>query len=176
LGKLIGFFKSLFEHKEKVVLGVLLIAFIWVSVAQWDEIMGGGSGEEIGNSPAPKPSDPPRVPQKYGVPKFGNEVPPEDIFELVNAGIFTRPEDVEPGDADKPKVPVWAKINIRSIFDATQSGSFIAIIDVDNIRKFVKEGETFGDYTIKRIDGVKSCITLSRRGSAGSEDTKEFCK
>ena len=93
MGKLLGFFKLLLEHKEKVVLGALLSAFIWVGVAQWDEIKGGASGNNNDGKKGPKPKVPPREPQEFGVPKLGNEVPLDDLHELVNVSIFAPPKD-----------------------------------------------------------------------------------
>ena len=40
---------------------------------------------------------------------------------------------------------------------------------------FVKEGEQFGDYQVTRIDGVKKCLTIVRRGSQTEDNKKEFC-
>jgi hypothetical protein len=86
--------------------------------------------------------------------------------------VFEEPAAKRRGEEeDKPKE--WAEIKVKSIFDATRSGSFIAIIEVNNRRRFVKEGEQFDEYTVQRIDGVRNCLTIVRRGEEGE---REFCR
>ena len=179
MSQILGFLKLLYEHKEKVILGVLVVAFIGVGAVRWKEIKGGGSdgkgGNSAGGSDDPKPKTPPRKPEKFPIPQLGNQASLETYFEITDAGIFVRPaaEDKSSGEQEEKK---WAKIRIKSIFDATRSGSFIAIIEVDGKRMFVKEGEQFGEYTVDRIDGVRNCLTIGRRASKSEEDKREFCE
>ena len=52
----------------------------------------------------------------------------------------------------------------------------IAIIEVDGKREVVKEGGQLGDYSVTRIDGVRNCLTIVKRGSESGEDKREFCE
>lgn len=181
MSSILRFLKLLYEHKEKIILGALVIAFIGVGVDQWRKKKDGNSGGKGGKGPktveAPKPKQPPRKPKSYGIPQLGNRHPLDKYVEVANAGIFVPPkkETATDKETDK-KEPTWAEIKVKSVFDATRSGSFIAIIEVDKKRMFVKEGEVFGEYLLRRIDGVRNCLTIVKRGSQSEEGEKEFCK
>jgi hypothetical protein len=181
LGAILGFLKRLYEHKEKIILGLVVIASIGFGYVQWKEWKGGDEGDgpekngETGGIPVPDDTPLP-PPPSYAVPNLGNRVSLENQWTLADNGIFEKPEPKEGPDAtDQPAA--WPTIVIRSIFDATKSGTFIAIIEINGKREFKKEGEFFLDsYEVRRIDGVRNCLTIVKRGSITGEEEKEFCK
>jgi len=180
LSAILAFLKLIYTHKEKIILGVMIVAFAGVAYTQWKAKnageAGGKGGTDSGGIVQPddnKASPPARKPQSFDVPPVANTYP-LDIYARVTTkkDIFEEParERRERGE-EKPKE--WAQINVKSIFDATRSGSYIAIIEVDKRRRFVKEGEQFEEYTVQRIDGVRNCLTIVKRGE---EEEKEFCR
>jgi hypothetical protein len=99
---------------------------------------------------------------RFEVAAIGEE---EDCITLVKYG---------PGNETEERefcLP-WPKITVKGISDATRSGDFIAILEVDNKEYFVKVGERIGEYEVQSIDGPINCVTLvNDRG-----EIKEFCK
>ena len=180
MSAVLAFLKFIYRHKEKIILGVMIVAFAGVASIQWKAKKGGEAdgkgGANTGGIVQPddnKTSPPPRKPESFVVPPVSNTYPLETYAKLAaKKDIFEEParERRDRGE-DKPKE--WAQINVKSIFDATRSGSYIAIIEVDKRRRFVKEGEQFDEYTVQRIDGVRNCLTIVRRGEEGE---KEFCR
>ena len=177
MGAILGFLKLLYEHKEKIILGALIIAFTGVGYTYWKDKQGGDTPVK---PPRPVKIDPPvddelKVP-KYKIPNLGNHTPIDQQWALTDKGIFTIPEPTE-GETDTPQADVWPTIVIKSIFDATRSGTFIAIIEVNGKREFMKEGEDFQEYyEVRRIDGVRNCLTIVKSKSKSGEDEREFCK
>jgi hypothetical protein len=175
LGAIFGFLKFLYEHKEKIILGALIIAFTGVGYTYWKDKQGGDTPVK----PPPvkiDPTDDEIKVQKYRIPNLGNRIPIDQQLALTDEGIFTIPEPTK-GDTDTPQADVWPTIVIKSIFDATRSGTFIAIIEVDGKREFMKEGEDFQEYyEVRRIDGVRNCLTIVKSKSKSGEDEREFCK
>ena len=175
MSAILVYLKLLYEHKEKIILGALVIAFIGVSA---DLLRGENGGP---NDPGKKPPPPksgggtttPRKPKEYRAPHLGNLQHREILIENTGPEIFAPAKGLSKTVAGKEAA--WAEIVIKSVFDATRSGSFIAIIEVDGKRDFVKEGQQFGNYQVTRIDGVKKCLTIVRRGSQSEENKKEFC-
>lgn len=176
MSAVLTFLKFLYAHKEKIILGAMIIAFAGVAYTQWKSKEDGGAGgrnpdgstQTGGNNGSP----PPRKAQSFKIPVVANRYPLHTYIDVTDEGIFKKPEREEPGkEPEKPKE--WAQINVKSIFDATRSGSYIAIIEVNKRRRFVKEGEQFDEYRVERIDGVKNCLTIERRGE---EEKREFCK
>jgi hypothetical protein len=180
LSQILGFLKLLYEHKEKIILGALVVVFVGVGAFQWKEIKGEGSdgkgGSNAGGPVDPKPKTKPRPPTKYPIPQFGNQSSLNTYLEITDPGIFVPPKQEGESKSGEPTEKKWAQIKVKSIFDATKSGSFIAIIEVDRKRMFVKEGEQFGEYSVDRIDGVRNCMTIGRRGSKSGEGKREFCE
>ena len=179
LSSILGFLKLLYEHKEKVILGALFVAFIVFGVAQWreksqDDLDDGGKKKPGKKVTRKTGNEGVRDPKTYKTPNLGNPQTLERYFELVNGRIFVQRKK-EAGSGEDIEAQ-WAEIGVKSIFDATRSGNFIAIIEVDKRRMFVKEGEQFREYTIKRIDGVRNCLTVIRRGSKTGDEEREFCK
>jgi len=180
LSSILALFKLIYKNKEKVVLGAVIVAFVGVGVYQWRAKGSDDSTDNSGDdlSGDRKPSKPPRGADTFQVPQFGNQYPLPKIIELTaeKKNIFETPKDRKAGSGKGGQQgSKWAKVVIKSIFDATRSGSYIAIIEVDERRRFVKEGERFGEYEVRRIDGVKKCLTIVRRGSGSEGDEKEFC-
>jgi hypothetical protein len=184
LSTVLVFFKFLYRQKEKIVLVVMIVAFAGVIFVQWksgenDETGGNkGGNSDNGIQPIAQPKSPaPRKPLSFKTPPAANEYSAAKYIKVVTPpsggkGIFEKPEkEKRQQESDKPKE--WADIKIKNIFDATRSGSYVAIIEVDKRRRFVKEGEQFLEYTVQRIDGVRNCLTIVRRGEEGE---KEFCK
>ena len=176
MGAILGFLKLLYEHKEKIILGALIIAFTGVGYTYWKK-----SGDEGKNGPEPPPKPPTGTAleikaKKYKIPNLGNRSPIEKQLAHTDEGIFTIPEQTE-GTTDTVEQAEWPTIVIKSIFDATRSGTFIAIIEVNGKREFMKEGEDFLEfYEVRRIDGVRNCLTIVKRKSKSGEDEREFCK
>ena len=179
MNAVLAFLKFLFRHKEKIILGIMLIAFAAVAYTQWEIIKerNSSSQDDEGENPNDTPEDdkpvpPARKPESFRVPRLINKYGKDTYVELVTArDIFKEPEKKKRGsEPEKPKE--WAEVNVKSVFDPTRAGSYIAIIEVDKRRRFVKEGEQFDEYTVKRIDGVRNCLTIERRG----EGEREFCK
>jgi hypothetical protein len=180
LGAILGFLRLLYEHKEKIILGALIIAFTGVGYDHWKKRDKGGppggntGGAKNGEEPPPPPLPP--VPT-YGIPNLKNRFSIETQLALTDESIFVMPEPGEkPTEDDKPDE--WPTIDIKSIFDATKSGNFFAIIEVNGKREFMKEGGIFHEhYEVRRIDGVRNCLTIvNRRSKGGKEDEREFCK
>jgi hypothetical protein len=177
LSAVLSFFKFIYRHKEKIVLGVMVVAFAGMAYFQWkakqNEGINGNGGTNSGDNGKQNEGPPPRDPQKFNVPPITNQYPVEKyVQQVTKKDIFVEPaRQTDRPDKDEPKA--WADINIKSIFDPTGTGSFIAIIEVDNRRRFVKEGEQFDDYTVQRIDGVRNCLTIAKRGET---DEREFCR
>ena len=172
MGAILGFLKSLYEHKEKIILGALVIASIGVGYIKWKDQKSpdpdGGETDKI-----PVASGGPIDPQSYSVPRIGNSTSLETQWALVDEGIFEIPEREKGPGGDK--VDEWPTIVIRSIFDATKTNNYIAIMEINGKREFKKEGEIFLEsYEVRRIDGVRNCLTIVKRGSSGEQ--REFCK
>jgi len=182
LSAIIAFLKLVYEHKEKVILGVMIVAFAGVAAYQWKAGKNGGSdGTSGGNSSGAnggEGSASARKPQTYEVTGVANQYPLEKMLQFVKKrDIFTEAGVAGVGSKQGDgKDGMWAEIKVKSIFDPTRSGTYIAIIEVDDRRRFVKEGEHFGEYEIRRIDGVRNCLTIVRRGSGSEGDEREFCK
>ncbi len=176
MSALLAFFKSLYEHKEKVILGLLIVAFGGVAYQQYKAKKNNGtdSNSPVNNGFTPAPE---RAPGVFKVPPLSASEPLETYYALVEKrDIFEIPEKKSSKTEAGTEEVKWANISIKSVFDPTRSGSFIAIIEVDGRREFVKEGEQFGEYEVRRIDGVRKCLTIFKRGSKSGEDEKEFCK
>ncbi len=175
MSSILAFLKLIYESKEKVVLGAVIVAFVGVGAYQW---RAKGSDDSTGNGGGKKPSKRRRAASSYEVPQIGNQYSLQKILELTaqKKNIFEEPKSEKVGSRKGgQRDSKWPEIVIKSIFDATRSGSYIAIIEVDKRRRFVKEGEHFGEYEVRRIDGVKKCLTIVRRGSGSEGDEKEFC-
>jgi len=177
LGAILGFFKLLYEHKEKIILAVLIVAVASVGYGYWKKLGDGTSPTENGNGPGAKPPPPPPPPPPpVEIPKLGNVIPLEEEWKLTDESIFTKPVPVEQTEEETQQAE-WPKIEVKSIFDATKSGNFFAIIEVNGKREFLKEGAVFNEfYAVKRIDGVRNCLTIVKRRSESGENEKEFCK
>lgn len=184
MSAVLAFFKFIYEHKEKLILGVLVVVFAGVAFVHVRAKKNSGSKKENAKNSTITGQDkrkgpPRRKPSQYRIPVFGNKYSLETYLRLIKKkDIFKEPEikKEKPEQEPKKKIPRWAEITIKSIFDPTRSGSYIAIIEVDKRRRFVKEGEQFGEYEIRRIDGVRNCLTIVRRGTRGEGEEKEFCK
>ncbi len=171
MSAIIQFLKLLNEHKEKIIFGALVVAFIVVGAVLLRE------KEDSGGEKPPVAGGgrktPPREAKTYPSVRLGNHHTLETLMEQAAPGIFA---PSEPGtDGSDEKENIWAEIKVKSIFDATGSGSFVAIIEVDKKRDFVREGERFGEYSVRRIDGVKKCLIIVRRGSQEEDEEKKFC-
>lgn len=178
MSAILAFLRLIYEHKEKIILGVLVLAFAGVAFFQWRAKRGGDSNNSDGKNPDEfiygdwKPA-PPREPKTYKAPPLENEYPLETYYELLgNKNIFGKPRRERGGDKEETE-PEWPNIRVKSVFDPTQSGSYIAIIEVDKRSRIVKEGQQFEGFEVRRIDGVRSCLTISRRQV---DEEKEFCK
>ena len=66
----------------------------------------------------------------------------------------------------------WPNIEVKSVFDSTNSQDFIAILEIDNRRRFVKEGDSFDSYTVLRVDGITKCVAIIK---SDSQEEEEFC-
>lgn len=184
MSAVLAFFKFIYEQKEKLILGVLVVVFAGVAFVHVRAKKDSGSKKENAkNSPITgrdkREIVPPREPSQYRVPVLGNKYSLETYLRLIKKkDIFKEPEikREKPERGLEEKIPRWAGITIKSIFDPTRSGSYIAIIEVDKRRRFVREGEQFGEYEVRRIDGVRNCLTIVRRGTKGEGEEKEFCK
>ncbi len=183
MSAILAFLKLIYEQKEKVILGVMIAAFIGASAYQWKAIKDDGKGGNTGGGNSSggdgkRPSPPVRKPKTFAVPQVANQHSLNTIVELVlKRDIFRAPGTQGPGQGPgSEKSSEWAKITIKSIFDPTQTGAYIAIIEVDGKRRYSREGERFGEYEIRRIDGVRNCLTIVRRGSARGGEEREFCE
>jgi len=179
LSAILAFLKSLYEHKEKVIMGVLFVAFVSVAYVQIKAKRKADSendGESSGGSILEFKEKRPREAKKYSVPSFGNPFDIEKHRELFKGrDIFAKPVKERPG-RKKDEKEEWAQIRVKSVFDPTQSGSYIAIIEVDKKSRIVKEGDQFGAYEVERVDGVRNCLTIYWREAKEVESKKEFCK
>jgi hypothetical protein len=174
LGSIVALLKKIYEQKEKIILGILVVAFAGVAYIQLkknddpDNPRPGNSASLIGDfTPAT-----PRQMVYVEVPNVGNKYSLETYYNVVaKRNIFRPPGQVDRGG--KAEAPQWAQMKVKSVFDPTQSGSYIAVIDVDKRTRIVKEGQLFEGYEVRRIDGVRSCLTIYRRDI---DQEKEFCK
>jgi len=176
LGSILGYLKRAYGHKEKIILGILLIAFIGVGYQQYrlkknvPVENGSGNPGSLNDGWTPSPS---RTPTSYSVPPMANPYPLDTYYTLAaRKNIFEKPQK-EKEKGKKEEAAQWANIKVKSVFDPTQSGSYIAIIEVDKRSRIVKEGQQFDDYEVQRIDGVKSCLSIRMRAL---NEEKEFCK
>jgi len=173
LSSVLAYLKLIYEHKEKIILGLLIIAFAVVGYQQYKLKKDMNMGKE-GDNPGEITYDfakKPRPPQTFKIPPVDNPYPLKTYKSLISKNIFSKPQK-EKKEEEQKKVE-WADIKVKSIFDPTQSGSYIAIIEVDKRSRIVKEGQQFDDYEVQRIDGIKSCLRIRLR-ALGEE--KEFCK
>jgi len=176
LGAIVAFLKSVYAHKEKIVLGILLLAFAGVGYQQYKlkknvEPAGAGNPEKVLQDDF-KPA-PPRTPVSFDLPSLNNPYPLDTYYNLATKrNVFERPQKDKEKEKQE-KVVEWANFKVKSVFDPTQSGSYIAIIEVDKRSRIVKEGQQFDDYQVQRIDGVRSCLSIQMR-ALGEE--REFCK
>jgi hypothetical protein len=171
LNAILQFLKLLYENKEKIILAALVVAFIAVGAVLFRGEKDGGPADK-----KPKTGGTPEIRDPVTVPlvRLGNQHVLDILIENTSPSIFF-PSKVTAGGGDKEKGDVWAEITIKSVFDATNSGSFVAIVEVDKKRRFLKEGDRFGGYSITRIDGIRKCLTIVRRGAQKGEEEKEFC-
>jgi len=155
---------------------VMIVAFAGVAYVQWKAKSDGKTDGKSGTNPdgvvQPEDKPPPRKAQSFVVPPVTNTHPLDTYEKLVSEKIFEEPAR-EKRERGEDKAKEWAQITVKSVFDPTRSGSYIAIIEVDKRRRFVKEGEQFEEYTVQRIDGVRKCLTIVKRGEEGE---REFCK
>jgi hypothetical protein len=152
----------------------LIIAFAAVGYQQYK--LKGSLAENGGeNNPGKVGGDfsASRKAASYSVRPLTNPYPLETYHKLAaKKNIFSRPAKEESKGAQAKKAE-WALIKVKSVFDPTQSGSYIAIIEVDKRSRIVKEGQQFDDYEVQRIDGVKSCLSIRMRAL---DEEREFCK
>jgi len=178
LGAILAFLKSLYEYKEKVVLGLLIVAFVSMAVVQVRLKKKSEASGNSGKNPDELISDgwkpaPPRTATQYDVPMLTNPYPLERYYKLLGQkNIFGKPAK-DLGKGRGPERTEWLNIRVKSVFDPTQTGNYIAIIEVDKKSRIVKEGQQFEGYEVKRIDGVRSCLTMSWREL---DEEREFCK
>jgi hypothetical protein len=186
LGAILGLLKLLYEHKEKILLGALIIAFAGVGYMHREKIMGGDPSADNAKGPPKKPKKPPRADdkgkgdtkktKKYPIPNLGNRLSVEQMWALTDEEIFVIPEAGQDATEETAEVR-WPTIEIKSIFDPTKSGNFFAIIEVNGRREIKKEGETIEQhYLLRNIDGIRNCLTIINRKSPGGNDEREFCK
>jgi len=175
LDAIVAFLRLLYEQREKVILGVLLVALSGVAFVQ---LRPKKNGEPNDKNPEEfinddwKPASP-RAARSYDVLPLINQYPLETYFDFVGGrNIFGRPGK-ETGGTTGDKKTEWAELKVKSVFDPTQSGTYIAIIELDKRSRIVKEGQQFEGYEVLRIDGVRRCLTVSRRDT---KDEKEFCQ
>ena len=172
---IIAFLRPIYEQREKIILGVLVLALAGVAFVQLRQKKNSGSNDK---NPSEFVNDdwkpaPPRTPESYDITPLINLYPLENYSEwLDKRNVFRRPQTEREGGSGE-KSEEWAELNVKSVFDPTQSGSYIAIIEVDKRSRIVKEGQQFEGYEVLRIDGVRGCLTVSRRDS---KDEKEFCE
>lgn len=177
MSAILAFLKSLYQHKEKIILGILLIAFVSVAYVQV-KAKKKTAPENGGDNPVdiikfdPKPA---RKAAEYPVPVFDNPFGIKKHLNLIQRDIFVQPKkETTRGKEDKKEE--WADIRVKSVFDPTQSGSYIAIIEVDKRSRIVKVGDQFGVYEVERVDGVRNCLTIYWSQAKEVDNRKEFCK
>ncbi len=174
---ILTFLKSVNTHKEKIILGILLLAFSVVGYQQYRlkktlTTTNGGKNPQQEIKDGWKPA-PPRKPDSFAIPPIDNPYPLNAYDKLLaKRNIFEKPQKEKKKEAAE-KTAEWANFKVKSVFDPTQSGSYIAIIEVDKRSRIVKEGQRFDDYEVQRIDGVRSCLSI--RMSTLNEE-REFCK
>ena len=179
MGAIVAFLKTLYQHKEKIILGILVLAFAGVAVVYLRARKPGNSPSDNNkNSKNPKglvdgwKPAPPRKPQTFKAGSLNNAYPLDMYLKLADKrNIFEKPQ--KSGGPGKKKEVQWATIKVKSVFDPTQSGSYIAIIEVDKRSRIVKEGQQFEGYEVRRIDGVRGCLSITMRET---DEEKEFCK
>lgn len=66
----------------------------------------------------------------------------------------------------------WVPFEVKSVFDPTGSGDYIAIIRMNARSKMLREGEEFDGYEALKIDGPKKCITITRKDT---NEKRVFC-
>ncbi len=178
MSAVLAFLKSLYGHKEKVILGVLFIAFVSVAYIQVKEMQSSDAengSEDPVNIIAFEQKER-RKPREYPVPSFDNSFDIEKHVDLVRKRDIFAPPKKEPRGGRQDEKEEWAEIRVKSVFDPTQSGSYIAIIEVNKRSRIVKEGDQFGEYEVQRVDGVRNCLTIYWTKAKEVENRKEFCK
>ena len=70
----------------------------------------------------------------------------------------------------------WPEIKVKSIFDPTNSENYIAILEINYRRLFVKAGEHLNGFEIIGIDGESKCVTIAKHGPGDALEEREFCK
>lgn len=173
MSSILAYLKIIYGHKEKVILGILIITFAVVGYQQYKlkkDVIVKGKGDQPGE--LKHDYSPPRPAASYSVHPLTNPYPLDAYKKLVGRNVFEKPQKEKDRGREEKKAE-WANIKVKSVFDPTQSGSYIAIIEVDKRSRIVKEGQKFDDYEVQRIDGVKSCLSI-RMGALNEE--KEFCK
>ncbi|MBI5118707.1 hypothetical protein HZA56_19740 [Candidatus Poribacteria bacterium] len=177
MGAILAFLKSVYEQKEKVILGILVLALAIVAYVQTR----GNEDDEPNEGESKNPKQlidddwkpaPPREAGSYSVPAVTSPFPMSKYLQLLEGKeVFGKPRTE--GDKGKAGKEEWADIKVKSIFDPTHTGSYIAILEMNKRSRIVKEGEQFEGYEVRRIDGVRNCLTMIRREW---KDEKEFCK
>jgi hypothetical protein len=177
LGAILAFLKSVYEQKEKVILGILVLALAIVAFLQTRGNEDDESNEGDGKNPKQlinggwKPASP-REPGSYGIPAVTSAFPVSKYLQtLEGKDVFGKPR--AEGDKEKAGKKEWADIRVKSIFDPTHTGSYVAILEMNKRSRIVKEGEQFEGYEVRRIDGVRNCLTMIQREW---KDEKEFCR
>jgi hypothetical protein len=91
--------------------------------------------------------------------------------EFCLGGTSSEPSSHPPVKSEQ--VSQWPVIEIKSIFDPTKNGTFFAILEVNNKRIFMKEGERlYGLFEVTSINGETNCLTIVN----GQGEAREFCK
>ena len=172
---IVAFLRALYEQREKIVLGVLIVALAGVAFVQFRSKKNGNSN---GNNPDELIKDdwtpaPPRTPGAFDVVSLNNRYPLEEYAKLATKrNVFERQQAATDG-GPATEMTEWAELKVKSVFDPTQSGSYIAIIELDKRSRIVKEGQQFEGYEVLRIDGVRRCLNVRKRDT---KEEKEFCE
>ncbi|MBI4830838.1 MAG: hypothetical protein HY801_04640, partial [Candidatus Lindowbacteria bacterium] len=92
MSAILAFLKTVYEHKEKVILGILVLALAAVAFVQTRSKKNSDSDEGNGKNPKQFINDewkpaPPRPPGSYRVPAVNSPVPLSNYLDMVKGGI-----------------------------------------------------------------------------------------
>lgn len=164
--------RTLLAHREKVVLGamVVLCAVLGLLSVRRETV----EPEQVR---PPRPPGPPVPPTEYKPYQLENDRSLEDLRKQLEGrtSIFLRAQGGGGSAGGGPGVAVWPVIEVRRVFQPTPDGPWVAQLTVDGRSYFPREGQVFANNNLElvRIDRTRKCAEILRRAD---DATKEFCE
>lgn len=181
MNALLAFSRTLLAHREKVVLGLMMLLCATLAMLALRPTEGASSGEE-----ELKREDLDRLMQGWSKPRSAQAFPKAHLTSdrswdeasrfldkrspfRPGAGSTTKAGPVDGGGTD------WPAIVVRQVSQPTPGGQWIAQVSVAGKAYVVREGRDFykKEFELVRIDKTRLCVEVLRRLD---DEVREFCK